>query len=370
MTDTRSPAPQLKPWISAISPYVPGRATTDDGAVACKLSSNENPLGTSIAARDAFRAAATLLERYPEGSSQSLRDAIGTKFDLDPARIICGVGSDELLNLAAASFAGPGDEILIPRHGFSAYWIMARRVGATPVEAADNDYGADVDALLANVTGRTRILYLANPNNPTGTFLPRSEVERLHAGLPSDCLLVIDQAYAEYLSPEEDDGGLALAHAAANVLVTRTFSKIHGLAAERIGWAYGAAPLVQGMHRIRAPFNVTTAGQGAAVAALSDETFIAASAAHNRECRDWFEQEIAKLAVAGLRALPSKGNFVLVLFEGRLTAETAFHGLMRAGFIVRWFPGQALGHCLRITIGTRQEMEGVVEALNALSIAG
>lgn len=368
MNETHTESPRLKPWIEAITPYIPGRATTDDGKTACKLSSNENPLGTSAAARTAFATAAMSLERYPEGSSEALRKAIAAQHRLDPVRIICGVGSDELLNLAAGAFAGPGDEVLLSRFGFSAYPIVARRVGAQPVEAADRDYGTDVDALLAAVTPRTTIVFVANPNNPTGTYTSRAEIARLHAGLPRDCLLVIDQAYAEYLSPDEDDGALALAGTAPNVLVTRTFSKIHGLAAERIGWAYGAAPIIQGMHRIRAPFNVTTAGQAAAIAALGAKDFVADSAAHNVRWRTWLEDEVNSLADAGLRAVPSKGNFLLVLFEGKLTAETANRGLMSAGYIVRWLPGQQLGHGLRITIGTEAEMTGLMTVVRELVV--
>ena len=358
-------SPEPKPWIAAIAPYIPGRATGDDGRTLCKLSSNENPLGTAASARTAFASAATSLERYPEGSSEALRSAIAAKHGLDPDRVICGVGSDELLHLAAGAFAGLGDEVMYVRFGFSAYVIAARRVGADPVEAADHAYGTDVDA----VTPRTRMVFVANPNNPTGTYASRAEIARLHAGLPRNCLLLVDQAYTDYLKPDEDDGALALAETARNVFVTRTFSKIHGLAAERIGWGYGALPLIEAMHRIRAPFNVTTAGQAAAIAALSANEFIAASEAHNRQWRGWFEDEVARLAGAGLRAIPSKANFVLVLFEGQLTAETAFHGLMEAGYIVRWLPGQRLGHALRITIGTGADMQGVVAALRALAAA-
>jgi histidinol-phosphate aminotransferase len=232
-------APAPKPWIDAIAPYVPGRATTDSGKAAAKLSSNENPLGTGAAARAAYCAAVDSTHRYPDASAAALRETLAARYGLDPARVIYGTGSDEILHLAAGAFAGVGDEVLYVRYGFSVYDIATRRVGATPVIAPDRDYATDVDALLAAVTPRTRVLFVANPNNPTGTYTPRHEIARLHAGLPSDCLLVVDQAYAEYLEPEDDDGAFVLAQASANVLVTRTFSKIHGLAAERIGWGYG-----------------------------------------------------------------------------------------------------------------------------------
>ncbi len=359
------PAP--KPWIVAIAPYVPGRATTDDGRKVHKLSSNENPLGTSPKAREAFATAAMSLERYPDASATELRETIAAKHGLDPARIIYGNGSDEVLHLAAGAFAGPGDEIVYVNYGFSVYPIATRRVGATPVVAPDKDYATDVDAILACVTDKTRIVYVANPNNPTGTYAPRSEILRLHAGLPSDVLLVLDHAYAEYIEGEAEDGGMELARTAPNVLVTRTFSKLYGLAAERIGWGYAAGPIIEAMHRIRLPFSITIAGTAAAVAAIGDTDFVAHTRAHNAQWRRWFADEIAKLGNAGLRAVPSEANFVLVLFEGQLSAEQAYKGLMDAGYIVRWLPGQGLAHGLRITIGTEDETRGVIAALRRMA---
>ena len=357
-----------KAWIDAIAPYVPGRSTTDDGRKAAKLSSNENPFGAPESARAAFVEAASSLHRYPDASATMLREALAAKFSLDPARVIYGTGSDEILHLAAGAFAGVGDEVLFSRYGFSVYPIAARRVGATPVEAPDSDYATDIDALLAHVTPRTRVVFVANPNNPTGTMIGRQEIARLHAALPEDCLLVIDQAYAEFLSPEEDDGGLELARTASNVLITRTFSKIYGLAAERIGWGYGPARVIEAMHKIRAPFNVTTAGQAAAIAAIGDDAFVAKVRAHNDQWRQWLEDEIASLGNAGLRAVPSKANFVLVTFapKGPLTAEAAYAGLMAAGYITRWLPGQGLPHALRISIGTAEEVQGLAAALRNL----
>lgn len=349
-----------------IAPYIAGRATTDDGRRVVKLSANENPLGTSARAVAAFDAARDGLERYPDPAATELREAIAAAHGLDPARVICGTGSDDILHLVAGAFAGPGDEVIHVRYGFAVYEIATRRVGATPVVVADRDYATDVDAVLAAVTERTAIVYVANPNNPTGTFADRDEIARLHTGLPTHVLLVLDQAYAEYLTVDEDDGGLALARTAANVLVTRTFSKIHGLAAERIGWGYGPASVIEAMHRIRAPFNVTIAGQRAAIAAVADGGFVKATRTHNDEWRGWLEGEIASLGNAGLRAVPSKANFILVVFEGPLTAEAAYRGLMDAGYIVRWLPGQGLPHALRITIGTEEETRGVAAALRAL----
>lgn len=359
-------APQAKPWILGIAPYVPGRSTTDSGKKAIKLSSNENPLGTPEAARVAFDAARSQLERYPDAGATALREAIAAKYDLDPARVIYGTGSDEVLHLAAGAFAGQGDEVLYVRYGFAVYEIAARRVGATPVVAPDRDYATDVDAILAAVTERTRVIFLANPNNPTGTYASREEIARLHAGLPSAVLLVVDQAYAEYLDDGVDDGALELSRDAPNVLVTRTFSKIYGLAAERIGWGYGPAPVIDAMHRIRAPFNVTIAGQAAAIAALGAQDFVDNSRAHNARWRAWLADEIAAMGNAGLRAVPSATNFLLVLFEGPVGAEQAYSALMERGYIVRWLPGQGLPHGLRITIGTEAETRGVAAALREI----
>ncbi len=359
-------APIPKPWIMSIAPYVPGRSTTDDGRKVAKLSSNENALGTSEQARAAFAAHSGDLERYPDASAAALRSAIAERHGLDPARIIYGTGSDEVLHLVAGAYAGAGDEVIYVNYGFAVYEIATRRVGATPVVAPDADYATDVDAVLSCVTDKTRIIFIANPNNPTGTFTPRDEIARLHAALPPDVMLVIDQAYAEYLDAEEDDHALQLASSQPNVMVTRTFSKIYGLAAERIGWGYASAEAVAAMHRIRAPFNITIAGQHAAIAAITDQAFVDHSRAHNAEWRAWLAAEITKMGNAGLRVVQSKTNFLLILFEGALTAEAAYKGLMDHGYITRWLPGQGLPHGLRISIGTEEETRGVAEALRTL----
>lgn len=350
-----------------ISAYVPGKAATDDGRPLIKLSANENPLGTGEAARAALTAATADLATYPDPGAAKMREAIAAKYDLDPARIIYGTGSDELLHLAASAFAGPGDEVLYVRYGFSVYDIAARRVGAVPIVAPDRDYGTDVDALLALVTDKTRVVYLANPNNPTGTMTPKAEIARLHAGLRKDILFVLDQAYAEYLESDEDDGGLAMAENASNVFVTRTFSKIHGLAAERIGWGYASAEIVDALHRIRAPFNVTTAGQAAAIAAIGDNGWMDRSRRHNAQWRAWLTSEVTALSNHGLRVVPSKANFLLVLFEGKLTAEAAMKGLMAGGYATRWLPGQGLPNALRITIGTEEQTRAVAAILRTLA---
>ena len=356
--------PQLKPWIEAIRAYVPGQSRAADGQPLAKLSANENPLGCSplaLAARGMVGPPAL----YPDPDSIALREGIGALHGIDPGRIVCGTGSGELIHCTAQAFAGPGDEVLFPRYSFSLYFIAARRCGAIPAEAPDADYAADVDALLAAVTGRTRIVILANPNNPTGSYMPASELARLHAGLPAGVLLLLDQAYAEYVDPAADDGGFALAAEHDNVLVTRTFSKIYGLAGERVGWATGAPPLIAALNRLRGAFNVSLSGQATAAAALGDQAFVAASREHNRRVRAAFAGKLGALGNHGLRVLPSETNFVLVLFEGALTAEAALAGLAARGFAVRHMPGQ-LPQALRITIGTAEQMDAVAEGLRQM----
>jgi len=359
-------APTPKPWISAIHAYVPGKSAGADGRPLIKLSANENPLGTSPAAL-AARADAAAPALYPDPDSKALRTAIGALHGIDPARIVMGTGSDEVLHLAAQGYAGPGDEVIYVRYGFSVYDIAARRCGATPVVAPDADYGSDVDALLALVTERTRVVFIANPNNPTGSYLPRGEIARLHAALPDDVLLVIDQAYGEYLAPEDEDGALALADNAANVLVTRTFSKIYGLAGERIGWATGDAALVDTLNRIRGPFNVSSTGQAMALAGLADQEWVERSRLHNAAERARFVSAIEALGNHGLRPLPSEANFVLILFEGRLSAEAAYNGLAERGYIVRWLPNQGLPQALRITIGSAAQMDDIARGLREMA---
>lgn len=357
--------PVAKPWINAIHAYTPGKAKSDDGRILIKLSANENPLGCSPDATAAMADARATLARYPDPASTALREALGKAYDLEADQIVCGTGSDELLNLIAAGYAGAGDEIIYVRYGFSVYDIAARKCAATVVVAPDKHYGTDVDALLALVTDKTRVVFVANPNNPTGTWTDDAEILRLHAGLPADCVLVLDQAYGEYL---EEDGPAAfdLARKHANVLVTRTFSKIYGLAAERIGWAYGQPGLIETLNRIRAPFNVTSAGQAAAIAALSDSDFLAHSRNHNSEWRDWMAAEIAALSNHGLKVIPSRANFLMVMFEGAVSAETVYKALMDEGYIVRWLPGQGLATGLRITIGSEEENRGLMAALRSI----
>ena len=360
-------APTAKPWIRDIEAYVPGRAKAAPGVTLIKLSSNENPLGASPKAIEAMRAVAGKANRYPDGSSHELREAIAALNGIEAERIVCGTGSDEILQCIALAFSGPGDEVLYVRHGFMVYPIAARRAGATPVEAPDTDYTADIDALLAAVTERTKIVYLANPNNPTGTMIAQSEIERLHSGLPPHVLLVIDSAYAEYVEDPAYDDGTAMARVHPNVIVARTFSKIYGLAAERIGWAYGAPDVIDMVNRIRGPFNVTSGGQAGAVAALADQDWVASCRAENTRVRGILVEAIEALGNKGLRPVPSAANFVLVEFpeSGAHTAAAANDYLSERGILTRWLPGQGLPNALRISVGTEAETRAVIDALRA-----
>ncbi|MCJ1960501.1 histidinol-phosphate transaminase [Novosphingobium mangrovi (ex Hu et al. 2023)] len=367
-TTTSKPAPAPKPWIKAIHAYVPGKSAGADGKPLIKLSANENPLGTSEAAL-AARQETVPPSLYPDPDSRALREAIAARHGLEAARVVMGTGSDEILNLAAQGYAGPGDEVIYVRYGFAVYDIAARRCGAVPVVAPDADYGTDVDALLGRVTEKTRVVFLANPNNPTGSYLPKGEIARLHAALPSDVLLVIDQAYGEYVPAEDEDGAFALAATHENVLVTRTFSKIFGLAGERVGWGTGAPAIIDTLNRIRGPFNVSVTAQASALAALGDTAFIERSFTHNLEERARFVGKLEALGNHGLRPLPSQANFVLVLFEGSLSAEAAYNGLAERGYIVRWLPGQGLPQALRFTIGKRVDMDAMADALAEMAEA-
>lgn len=357
--------PQPKPWISAIDAYVPGKAKADGATKILKLSSNENPLGPSPKAVAAMAAVAGDSHRYPDGGATALREAIAALHGIEVERIVCGTGSDEILQLLPTIYATVGDEVLYVRHGFMVYPIAAMRAGATPIAAPDADYTADVDAILAAVTPRTRVVFLANPNNPTGTMLPRREVERLHAGLPGDVLLVLDAAYAEYIDDPDYEDGIGMARHLPNVLTTRTFSKIYGLASERVGWAYGPQPVIDALNKVRAPFNVTTAGAAGAIAALADQDWVRHCRDHNTRWRGWLADEIAKLGNAGLRAVPSAANFILITFptEGPHTAEAANAAFTAQGILTRWLPKQGLANGLRISIGTEDETRAAADAL-------
>ena len=354
--------PQPRPGVLAIDPYVPGKSAAPGVARVFKLSSNETPLGPSPHAIAAYRAVADHLQDYPDGAATPLREAIGRAFGLDPGRIVCGAGSDDLLNLLADAYLQDGDEAIHTTHGFLVYPIATLGSGAKPVAAAEKNYTADVDAILAAVSARTKIVFLANPNNPTGTYIGFDEVKRLHRALPAHVLLVLDAAYAEYVRRNDYESGIELVATSDNVVMCRTFSKIYGLAALRLGWMYGPAHVVDAVNRIRGPFNVNAAAMAAGVAAVADAAHIEAARAHNEKWLAWLSAEIRKL---GLEVTPSVANFVLIHFpkqKGR-TAVDADAFLTGRGLILRRVAAYRLPDALRMTVGTEEANRLVVEAL-------
>ncbi|WP_375457980.1 pyridoxal phosphate-dependent aminotransferase [uncultured Enterovirga sp.] len=356
------PGPIPLPGILEIAAYVPGRDHVEGVEKVHKLSANETPLGPSPKAIAAFREAAETLATYPDGGATALRDAIGRKNGIDPARIVCGTGSDELLALITNAFLGAGDEGLYSQHGFLVYKIYVMAAGGVPVEAEETNLTASVDAFLAKVSERTKIVFLANPNNPTGTYIPFDEVKRLHAALPPHVLLVLDAAYSEYVRRNDYASGLELALTTDNVVMVRTFSKIHGLAALRLGWMVGPEPIVDALNRIRGPFNVNAPAIAAGAAAIADDAHVAASLAHNDE---WLPRLTQGIEALGLRVTPSVGNFVLIHFprEPGRTAAEADEFLSRRGLVLRAVRAYGLPDALRMTIGTAEANELVLAAL-------
>jgi histidinol-phosphate aminotransferase len=354
--------PVPKPGILDIAPYVGGKSKVEGVAAPIKLSSNENALGCSPLARAAYLEAAARLHVYPDGKAGGIRAAVAETFGLEPERLMFGCGSDEVFSLLCQVYLEPGDNMVQSQYGFLAFRIGARAMGAEVRFAPERDHTADVDALLDSVDARTRILFLANPGNPTGTYLSGAEVRRLHAALPPRVLLVHDGAYAEFVDDADYEDGLALAREAPNVVMTRTFSKLHGLAALRIGWGYGDPAIADAVERIRPPFNTTIPAQEAAVAALGDAAFLEASLAHVRRWRPWLTERIGAL---GLTVVPSATNFVLVRFEGAEEAAAADVFLQQRGIIVRAVAGYGLPDCLRITVGTETQSAALMTALTA-----
>ena len=355
--------PVPKPGILEIAPYTPGKSPVPEaGRKMFKLSANETPFGPSPKAIEVYRQAASHLEDYPEGTSRVLREAIGRAFGLDPDRIICGAGSDEILNLLAHTYLGPGDEAISSAHGFLVYPIATLANGATNVVAPEKNLTTDVDAILQRVSPRTKLVWLANPNNPTGTYLPFDEIKRLRAGLRSDVLLVLDAAYCDYVSRNDYELGIELVATTDNTVVTHTFSKIHGLAALRIGWMFGPAHIVDAVNRIRGPFNVSTPAMLAAVAAIEDTAHQQMSKIFTEQWRNWLTAEVTKL---GLKVTPSVANFILIHFptEPGRTAADADAFLTRRGLVLRGLGNYGLPHALRMTIGTEEANRLVVEAL-------
>jgi histidinol-phosphate aminotransferase len=358
-----------RPGIMEIAPYVGGEAAIPGKNRVIRLASNENPLGPSPLASAAYVKLEKALHRYPDGDARVLREAIARAAELDPARIVCGAGSDELIALLVRGYAGPGDEVLHSEHGFLMYSISAKAAGAEPVAAAERDLTADVDALLERVGENTRLLFLANPNNPTGSYLAEAELRRLREALPEAVLLVVDAAYAEYVTQDDYGSGANLVDEFDNVVMLRTFSKIHGLAALRLGWAYCPPAVAAVLNRLRGPFNVSQAAQAAGVAAIGDRQHVARSRAHNAR---WLAWTTERLAALGFDPRPSAGNFLLVRFAeapGRSAAAALDH-LKKHGILVRAVAGYGLPDCLRITIGSESETRAVVQALADFAARG
>ena len=354
--------PVPRSGVLAIDAYVPGHSSAPGAAKVYKLSSNETPLGASKHAIAAYKSLADHLELYPDGSASELRKAIARQYGLDADRIICGAGSDELLSLLTNAYVGPGDEGIYSEYGFLVYKIALLAAGAKPVIAKEKDFTADVDALLACVTPKTRIVFLANPNNPTGTYLPFNEVKRLHAGLPKNVLLVLDAAYAEYVRRNDYEAGLELVASSENVVMTRTFSKIYGLAALRIGWLYAPAAICDALNRIRGPFNMNAPAIAAGAAAMADQAHVEASIAHNDT---WLEILPKEITALGLKVTPSVGNFLLIHFPSVAgkTAKEANDFLLSKALVLRAVGAYGLPNALRLTIGSEEANRLVVAAL-------
>ncbi len=353
---------QPRPGILDIAPYVPGASTVAGRKNIIKLSSNEGALGPSPLAIAAYQGISDALHRYPDGDCEDLRLTIGEHHNVNPDRIVCGAGSDELLSLLAKAYAGPGDEILFGEHAFVMYPLFAQAVGATPVTAKEINYTISVDMLLEKVSSRTRIVYIANPNNPTGTMITNEEMVRMRSKLREDILLVIDSAYAEYVTRNEYSPGVEIVNSHENVVMTRTFSKIYALGGVRLGWAYCPISISDVLNRIRPPFNVTSGAQAAGIAAVNDIEFLTRSRDHNTAWQPWLTEQLTAL---GLNVVPGVGNFVLVLFpeDGVHTARSAMKYLPSQGIIPRGTKSAGIPDGVRITIGLESEMRATVKAI-------
>jgi histidinol-phosphate aminotransferase len=365
MTNSLSATPVPRPGVLDIEAYSPGKSSAPGGRKVHKLSSNESPLGPSPKSVQAFKQASESLERYPDGSAADLREALANRYGLNAENIVCGSGSDELLSLIAQAYLKDGDEAIHSAHGFLVYPIVIRANGAKPVSVPEKHLKADVTAMLGRVGERTKIVFLANPNNPTGTYLPIDEVRRLHAGLPSGTLLVLDAAYAEYVRRNDYEAGIELVANCKNVVMLRTFSKIYGLAGLRIGWAYCPPSVADALNRIRGAFNVNGPAIAAAVAALHDVSHVERATEHNNRWIPILTQQIEKI---GYGVTPSVGNFLLIHFpEGEAASADDF--LLSRGLILRRMEAYALPHALRLTVGSEEANRAVVEALSEFAEA-
>ena len=347
-----------QPGIMDIALYEGGKAAVAGVSNVVKLSSNENPFGPSDRAKDAFARSVHQLHRYPSTDHASLREAIGDVHGIDPARILCGVGSDEIITFLCQAYAGPKDEVVYTEHGFLMYRISALAVGATPVEVPERERTTDVDAILRACNRRTKLVFLANPNNPTGTMISQAEIERLADGLPPQAILVLDGAYAEYV--EGFDGGIAVVNARENVVMTRTFSKIYGLGGLRIGWGYGPKAIIDVLNRIRGPFNLSNTQLETAEAAVRDQDYVNKCRADNARMRVWLAEALAAL---GVPSDTSMANFILARFASPDVAEACDLFLQQQGLIVRRVSSYKLPNCLRITVGDEASCRRVAHAI-------
>jgi histidinol-phosphate aminotransferase len=351
---------QPRPEILTIDPYKPGVSRLPGIDRVVKLSSNEGAFGPPPGALRALQAAAGDLHRYPDSEATALRAAIAARFGLDAARVICGAGSDDLIFLLCHIYGGAGTELIMSAHGFAMYEIAGKIAGCTIVKVPERGLVADVDALLAAVTPATRLLFLANPNNPTGSMITAAETHRLRAGLPPHVLLVLDAAYAEYVERADYTPGIDLVESTGNTVMTRTFSKMFGMGGLRLGWAYAPPAVVDLLHRVRGPFNASVAAQEAGVAALAEQGWVEHSRAVNATER---ARVGAALQAAGITVYPSEANFVLADFGSAARAEAADSHLRARGLIVRRVAGYGLPSCLRITIGLPEENDLVIGAM-------
>ncbi|CAH2600566.1 Histidinol-phosphate aminotransferase [Rhodovastum atsumiense] len=355
-------APRPRPEILTIDAYVAGQSKVQGVNRIIKLSSNEGAFGPAPAAQEAYRRVAAEIHRYPDGGSVALREALGKRFGLDPERIVCGTGSDELIQHLCHIYGGPGTDIIMSMHGFSMYQISGTYAGSRVLKAPERNLTTDVDAILAAVTPDTRIVFVANPNNPTGSLLPQSEMERLRAGLPPEVLLAIDAAYAEYVTEPGYDPGVKLVDAGENTVMLRTFSKVYALGGLRVGWCYAPASVTDVLNRVRGVFNVNLGAQAAAIAALEEQGWIDCAIAHNTEFRAKLSSFLESV---GIKVWPSHGNFILADFGTPARAEAADAFLRGRGIIVRGMAAYDLPHCLRITIGNGEECALVADALGS-----
>ncbi len=341
------------PGILGIAPYVGGESKANGASRIIKLSSNENPFGPSPRALTAL-SRDLALEKYPDGNCSELRAAIAAKFGLEEDRILCGSGSDEIIGLLCKAYLQPGDEVVYATHAFLMYGIYARGCGGVPVEVTESNLTPDLDAMLAAVTDKTRIVFLTNPNNPTGSFNAPADIRAFRERLRGDVLLVLDDAYAEYASATNGyENGFALAKGRDDIVVLRTFSKIYGLAGLRLGYGYCPVEVSDVLNRLRSPFNVSVPAQVAGIAALADDDFLTRSVSHNTEWRAWTQKALTS---DRLSIFPSAGNFLLVKFESADNAESCRQYLKSKGILVRQMGAYKLPESLRVSIGTGEEM--------------